>query len=394
MVCRNSISNEFRQRWVKLKEKMITRGLDLLFIYSNDRAVFGPGNIRYLSNFPVHFEHAAIIMPRFGEPILAVGPETREYAELSSEVKDIRVIKEFAIPDEEYPYTSMTSLSAILEEIRSNSGNEVRSIGLIGLDLLPWSLYQVLENTLLSNRRVENAEDILIDMRSIKSQYEIEIIEEGYAIADKAMEACVEAVHVGTTELAIAAAGEAVMRKLGAEGYAIDTIVASGKQRTYPIVVRPSDRKIEKGDVVLITMGPRYKGYNPAIGRPVIVGDAPEVIIEAMQLALKAQHAAEAALRPGAIGCDVEGMARKVLAEAGLEQYFVYAGVHSVGLAEFEPPILSPKSNLQVKENMVLSIDIPLFLTPWGGFRYEDGFVVTSDGCRRLNHFPREIIKV
>jgi Xaa-Pro aminopeptidase len=34
---------------------------------------------------------------------------------------------------------------------------------------------------------------------------------------------------------------------------------------------------------------------------------------------------------------------------------------------------------------MVFSIDIPLFLAPFGGFRHEDGFLVTESGCVRLN---------
>lgn len=51
---------------------------------------------------------------------------------------------------------------------------------------------------------------------------------------------------------------------------------------------------------------------------------------------------------------------------AGLGEYFLYSGVHSVGVIEFEPPIFGPSSPAVLKPGMVISVDIPLFNTPWG----------------------------
>jgi hypothetical protein len=41
----------------------------------------------------------------------------------------------------------------------------------------------------------------------------------------------------------------------------------------------------------------------------------------------------------------------------------------------------------------VISIDIPLFNTPWGGLRVEDGYWITADGAERLNETPYWIEK-
>jgi Xaa-Pro aminopeptidase len=122
------------------------------------------------------------------------------------------------------------------------------------------------------------------------------------------------------------------------------------------------------------------------IGRPIYTGEPPVRIERAMTWAVVAQSMCREALRPGAVGRDVEGAGRGFIEEKGLGKYFVYAGIHSVGLVEFEPPIMSPKSEDVIQQDMILSIDIPLFLTPWGGLRYEDGFRVTKKGAVSLDH--------
>ena len=99
--------DEFVSRWNAAKEQLETSNLDLLFVYSNDRAMHGPGNVRYFSDFPAHFEDTAVLIAKEGEPVLLTGPECKEYAQTVSFIDDIRVIEEFAMPDEEYPFTEM-----------------------------------------------------------------------------------------------------------------------------------------------------------------------------------------------------------------------------------------------------------------------------------------------
>lgn len=104
-----------------------------------------------------------------------------------------------------------------------------------------------------------------------------------------------------------------------------------------------------------------------------------------MRISREALEATRQALRPGAIGRDVEAAGRDHIREGGLLDYYVYNSCHSVGTVEAEEPILGPASDLVIRQNMVFNIDIPLFLAPFGGFRCEDGFLVTADGNTRLN---------
>ena len=228
--------------------------------------------------------------------------------------------------------------------------------------------------------------------RAQKSSAELEVIRYAYGIAEVGLNAGIEAIGAGVTEREVAAEIEASMRRAGAEGTGIDTIVASGPN-SRPILARSTFRRIEPNDLVLLTVAPRYQGYHAAIGRVVLVGNPGPEVRRALATAIRAQRAASEALRPGREGRQVEAVGRGIVDDAGLGQYFLYSGLHSVGVIEFEPPIFGPSSPATLRENMVISIDIPMFNTPWGGLRIEDGYAITATGAEPLNRTPYQIQK-
>jgi Xaa-Pro aminopeptidase len=111
-------------------------------------------------------------------------------------------------------------------------------------------------------------------------------------------------------------------------------------------------------------LAPRYEGVHAAIGRVAAVGRIDERIKQAMAVAIQSQEATAAALRPGVTGTELDAISRDVCRIAGLERFFAYSGIHSVGLVEFEAPILTSWSTAPLSADMVLSIDIPIFFTP------------------------------
>ena len=66
----------------------------------------------------------------------------------------------------------------------------------------------------------------------------------------------------------------------------------------------------------------------------------------------------------------------------------MYSGNHTIGTAEFEPPILTSTSQLVIEPDLVFSVDGPCFFADWGGIRYEDGYRLTSEGPIRMNATP------
>ena len=227
----------------------------------------------------------------------------------------------------------------------------------------------------------------------MKSKAEIEVIRYAYHIAQKGIETAISAIEVGKPERHVAAEAEYVMRSLGSEGMGIDTMVASGKRLTRPIIARTTDKEIRRNELVTLTFAPRYEGYHAAIARPVVVGQVDEGIETAINAAIAAQAAGKALLRPGTAGHQVDAAAREVVAKAGYAENFVYTGAHSIGVAEFEPPSLSSSYQEPLVEDMVFSIDIPMFFAPWGGMRYESGYVVGADGAQSLQTLADEITR-
>jgi Xaa-Pro aminopeptidase len=382
--------SEYPERWGKVQAMMEAKGLDLLVAYADDRATFGPAHARWLANFPVHFEPVCILMFRQGKPVMLTGPESDQYALLAGQIGDVRVLREFTHPNEDYPYSKIQGLVEIIADLRQNVLS-LRRAGLAGRDLINGNLLQALQAALPQLEWVD-VENAMCDLRAQKSPAEIEVIRYAYKIAEAGFEAALDTIQAGVTERDVAAEIDAAMRRLGAEGTGIDTIVASGPN-TRPILARSTFRRIEANDHVLLTMAPRYEGYHAAIGRVVMVGNPGQEIRRALDIAVQAQQACSAALRPGIEGRAVEAIGRQIVNEAKLGRYFLYSGVHSVGVIEFEPPIFGPSSPAVLKKDMVISIDIPMFNAPWGGLRIENGYLVTETGAKPLHQTPYLIQK-
>jgi Xaa-Pro aminopeptidase len=167
----------------------------------------------------------------------------------------------------------------------------------------------------------------------------------------------------------------------------IDTIVAAGENNR-PILARAGSRTLQRDELILLTIAPRYEGYHAAVGQPLVIGQPSDDVYRAMCVASEAHRAALRAMHPGRAGSVVEGAARRVVEAAGLGPHFLYSGVHSVGVVEFEPPIFGPNNHNLLQAGMVLSIDVPLFHAPWGGLRYEYGYLVTDTGAEPLGAIP------
>jgi Xaa-Pro aminopeptidase len=356
---------------------MAEKEIDLILAYSNDMATAGAAHARYLTGFPPHFEAVCILLPLEGEPVLLCGPESEEYARLVGRVKETRVLRELTHPDEDYPYARIQSFRQVVSEFKGST--RIRRIGVGGLEMMPGIVLDSFKRALPEAELID-AEAELCSVRAIKSSEEIAVIRYAYSVAEKGMEAAYAAVKPGVTERFVAAEAEYVMRRAGSEGMGIDTIVASGPN-TRPILARTTLRRIKRDDLVVITLAPRVEGYHGAIARPIIVGNPGNEAVRAAKMAIHAQSECCTAIRGNVLGRDVEAIGRRVMSEAGWGVNFLYSGVHSIGVIEFEPPIFGPSSEEVLRENMVVSVDIPLFDAPWGGLRVEDGYLIREDGC-------------
>lgn len=385
-------SSEYAERHKRVQAEMQRRKLDVVICYSDDGAVFGQEYTRWLFNYQPHFEPALTVIPAEGESWIFTGIESEEYVYESSECKNVKVVDAFVYESHEFPFSTSYSLGSQVAKILGTSNLADLNVGIAGLNRIPQATYAQLQKIFAAASFV-SADELFTSLRQVKSKAEIEVIRYAYHIAQKGIETAISAIEVGKPERHVAAEAEYVMRSLGSEGMGIDTMVASGKRLTRPIIARTTDKEIRRNELVTLTFAPRYEGYHAAIARPVVVGQVDEGIETAINAAIAAQAAGKALLRPGTAGHQVDAAAREVVAKAGYAENFVYTGAHSIGVAEFEPPSLSSSYQEPLVEDMVFSIDIPMFFAPWGGMRYESGYVVGADGAQSLQTLADEITR-
>jgi Xaa-Pro aminopeptidase len=108
------------------------------------------------------------------------------------------------------------------------------------------------------------------------------------------------------------------------------------------------------------------------------------------EVVLEAQRRAIAAIRPGAVGSEVDAVARSYIADSGYGSYFTHGLGHGIGLQVHEGPALRPTSTTVLQAGMVVTVEPGIYLPGWGGVRIEDDVVVTPSGVDMLTTCPKD----
>jgi Xaa-Pro aminopeptidase len=229
-------------------------------------------------------------------------------------------------------------------------------------------------------------------LRAVKDDGELALLREACRISDAALAEVLPRVRVGATERRVAADLEATMRRLGADHAAFDSIVAAGPNSAIPHHT-PTDRPIARGDLLKIDFGALVDGYHADETRTFVVGAAPaDWQLELHAAVAAAQAAGVAALEAGASGVDVDAAARRVLADAGLEEHFTHGLGHGVGLEIHEAPFLGPTSPDRLAAAVPVTVEPGVYLPGRGGVRIEDTLVVGTDRAESLTATPRDLL--
>ncbi len=372
--------DEFARRWRCVEHLMEEQELDILLAYADDRQTFGPAHARWLADFPPHFEPVLLLFARGLKPKFLCGPETVGHAQLVSRIQEIFALEEFVHPNEDYLSIEIFSLKDIA--LSAAPAKKIGRIGLAGKEIMGAMLYERITG-LFPGAQLLDVDYSLTLLRAQKSEGEIKLIRRAYEVAQLGISAGIEMIRPNVCERDISAEMEYVMRKAGADGLGIDNAVASG-EHTRTILARPSSRKLSGNDVVILTVTPRVLGYHAAIARTVILGNVDAESLQSIQTGIHAHEESAKALRCGITGWEVEKVGRDIMAAHGYGKYFLYSGIHSVGVIEFEAPIFGPSSPEKLRDQMVVSIDIPLFGAPFFGSRTENGYLISKEGVEPL----------
>jgi Xaa-Pro aminopeptidase len=301
--------------------------------------------------------------------------------DISADPPNMRVFTESEDPKE-----------VVGEALNSKPGRVPRSIG-INLDA-PAELVLTLQ-ALLPSSRVSLAADVLANVRSIKSEAELDAMREACFIADRVFEESLRAVRPEITEWDLAAWIVARMKELGATDQSFDTAIFSmGAHESRHAKERLSRRPLGNDISVSYDFGAALGGYCSDFGRTIHIGSPSQKFRRAHQAVLAAQAAGAQALRPGVRASEVDSAARKVIEEAGFGEHFRHRLGHAIGKDVHEAPYLDVVDDTPLAAGMTFTIEPSVFITGEFGTRVEDVFVVTDAGGVRLNRAKADLVVV
>lgn len=221
----------------------------------------------------------------------------------------------------------------------------------------------------------------------IKTKEEIEKLKRAQELTAEGFEFICTKIRPGMTEIQIANMLDEYMFSIGASATAFDTIVGSGPNSA-KIHSTPGYRKIKEKDIILLDFGYVVDGYCSDMSRTIFVGEVSDKQKEIYTLVYKANQNAIKNIKPGmkANEADLEG--RKNILDAGFD--YAHALGHGVGQEVHEEPVISPKRDTTLEENMVFTIEPGIYIENEFGVRIEDMVVLTKDG---VEVFGKEAIK-
>lgn len=230
-------------------------------------------------------------------------------------------------------------------------------------------------------------------LRLIKDEAEISLIREAAVIAGAAFGHLLGVLKYGQSEQEIAGVVDFFIRRQGGGSPAFETIVAAGERGALPHGVA-SEQQLRRGQMVVLDLGARYRGYVADLTRTICLGRVGARQREIYELVREAQVRALALIRPGVTTGEVDLKARRYLQEAGYGEFFPHALGHGVGLSVHEEPRLASGQEVVLKPGMVVTVEPGIYLPDWGGVRVEDTVLVTSNGCEVLTPLTKDLLVI
>jgi Xaa-Pro dipeptidase len=383
---------EYARRYRLVRQAMAGRGLDCLVVYGQV-GIHGSwqANIHYLSNYADTHYYGYLIFPLKEEPtlLIAIYPHVKHAAMIAS-VKDVR-------------WGGWRIAETIVARIKELSG-ERWNIGIVGPSSW-WDFSIPVEhwNTLrqgLPQARFDFVTRMLDDIRMIKSEEEIRVLERAAEYTDMALEGLVRAIRPGAKDYELVAAlRHAYLSKGGFFSFELlGSTPMDAPVMPYPWKY-PLNREVRKGDLVVTEISAAYNFYAGQVIRPIAVGVRPTKVYERLfQVALETHDRVASALRPGNTEKDiVEALAP--IRDAGFEVHapVIHGWAQGIGepFAGLPEKAGWPVTPVTFKPGMAVMIEPnPVDPDQNRGIFFGNLHVVTETGSRNLQKFPKEFIVV
>ncbi|MFA4815137.1 MAG: aminopeptidase P family protein [Candidatus Gracilibacteria bacterium] len=224
------------------------------------------------------------------------------------------------------------------------------------------------------------------DLRLCKDKEEIKNLKKSQTINEETLKRIIKLFKDGVTELELAWKIRMIGHELGAEDVSFEPIIAFGSHSAIPHH-QNTNKKLKMGDVVLIDMGMKYKGYCSDMTRTFFTKKPTAEQESVFSKVLTAQLEAIKALKSGVKCSKLDQIARKSMGEEA--EFFGHSLGHGIGLDIHESPRLNTRSKDTLKENMIVTVEPGIYLPGRFGVRIEDMGRVTKTGYENFTRFEK-----
>ena len=230
--------------------------------------------------------------------------------------------------------------------------------------------------------------DTVESIRAVKDDAELEAARRSVALTDAAFTHLLEVIRPGMSEEEAAWEIETYMRTHGASKVAFDLIVAAGPNGALPHA-RAGNHALQPGEPIVVDIGCVLDGYCSDMTRTFCLGQPSPKYLEVWDIVLRAQEAAEAAIRAGVSGVEADAAARDLITAAGYGEQFGHGLGHGVGLAVHEGPWAGRLSKDTLEAGMTLTVEPGIYLPGEFGVRLEDLVIIREQGIEILTNMPK-----
>lgn len=257
--------------------------------------------------------------------------------------------------------------------------------------------YSMMETLKKSLPSVVSTTDPFYRAREIKDSKEIVILRKASSILDEMYEMCVDELMIGQseTQLQTILMEYAMERGMFATGYKSTLnplIIAAGPNGSLPHA-QVTDRKFKNGDMIVIDLTLRYKGYVSDATRTFGLGTVTSEAKKVYEIVKQSQQAGLEAVKPNVPCKSVDDACRKVIEKKGYGKYFIHSTGHGIGLEVHELPNLGPSSKAVLQKNMAVTVEPGIYIPKKFGVRIEDS-VIVGKKVEVLHKFTKDLIVI
>jgi Xaa-Pro aminopeptidase/Xaa-Pro dipeptidase len=240
--------------------------------------------------------------------------------------------------------------------------------------------YEMMASLKKSVPKIKHSTAPFYDARIIKDAQEITILKKASKIIDEMFELCSKKIKKGQRESELQALlmSYAIRHEMFDTGYKSTLnplIIAGGPNGALPHA-QVTNRKFANGDLIVVDLTLRYKGYVSDSTRTFGLGSVSKEAKSVYEIVKESQKLGLKAVKPGASCKSIDDACRDYIKEQKYGKYFIHSTGHGIGVEVHEMPNISPKSTTKLAKNMAITVEPGIYIPKKFGVRIEDSLIV------------------